>query len=296
MANWIEAMVGTGSLIGQFLFGGTAVYLLLQLLPRRKTRWKRLAFLSWRTKEAPRNWVKWLAIHIERPADQERALLLAGCGVTADPAWYLLARRFVVILLLVVAGGAALLSRSILLSPQMQIMTGMPILLMIALGLDRVWLRAFHKLRKLQITKEIYMISNQLLYLSESSLHIHAKLMRCVPFTRMMRGELEGLLADWYHDPAIALKVFKSRLGTDEGMSFVETIDALRQHESSHYYELLRVRISDYKEKLEIAKLSRKESTSYLLFVLAGVPILYTFQIFIYPWVREGQKLFQALS
>lgn len=76
----------------------------------------------------------------------------------------------------------------------------------------------------------------------------------------------------------------------------METLDALRLHESPEYYELLRVRIADYKEKIELAKESRKESTSYFLFVIAGIPILYTFQIFIYPWVREGQKLFQSLS
>ncbi|MNG35727.1 hypothetical protein D3C84_1225380 [compost metagenome] len=59
---------------------------------------------------------------------------------------------------------------------------------------------------------------------------------------------------------------------------------------------LLRQRIQDYKEKLEMAKESRKETTSYFLFVIAGIPILYTFQVFIYPWVREGQLLFQSLG
>ena len=146
------------------------------------------------------------------------------------------------------------------------------------------------------MTKEIFIVSNQLLYLAGSSLHIHTKLMRCLPFTRTMRGDFQMLLGEWYHDAEGALRRFKLRLGTEEGLSFVETIDSLRLHESEHYYELLRERINDYKEKLELLKDSRKESTSYVLFVLAGIPILYTFQIFIYPWVREGQKLFSSLN
>src|SRR5690606_11481592 len=145
-----------------------------------------------------------------------------------------------------------------------------PLLLAGMLSIDRMWLRMFGKLRSLQMTKEIYTVSNQLLYLSESSLHIHAKLTRCVPFTKTMRADMERLLAEWYHDPAAALQRFKTRLGTDDGMSFVETLDALRLHESSEYYELLRIRIADYKDKLELAKEGRKESTSYVLFLLAG--------------------------
>jgi uncharacterized membrane protein YdbT with pleckstrin-like domain len=66
--------------------------------------------------------------------------------------------------------------------------------------------------------------------------------------------------------------------------------------ESEEIYEMLREVVRDYKAQIELAKDSRKETTSYLLFVLAGIPILYTFQIFLYPWVQEAAKLFDALN
>lgn len=296
MAEWIAVFARAGAAAGQFVFAGAAIYAILQLLPKRPVRWKRLTFLSWRTSPAPEGWLRALGMKKERPAYQERELLLAGCGVTADPGWYMLGRIAVISLLMLFAALVIALFGDSMRVLEIQLLAGVPILLAAGFMLDRTWLRAVRKMRSLQLTKEIYVISNQLLYLAGSALHIHTKLMRCVPYTRLMRADLERLLAEWYHDPAHALRAFKLRIGTDDGMSFVETIDAIRQHESGQYYELLRVRISDYKEKLELAKESRKESTSYALFVVAGIPILYTFQVFIYPWVREGQKLFQSLG
>ncbi|MEK3882481.1 hypothetical protein [Paenibacillus sp. PL2-23] len=252
--------------------------------------------MAWRKTEAPARLLRLFGVHREGAAYQERELLLAGCGFTGDAAWYSLARRAAIAVCLAVAGLSAYLLQDRLLSIAMQLLGGVPLLAAVLLKLDRVWLRSLRKLRSLQLTKEIYVISNQLLYLSDSTLNIHTKLMRCIPYTKVMRGDMERLLAEWYHDSAVALREFKLRIGTEDGMSFVETIDAIRQHESSQYYELLRVRISDYKDKLELAKESRKESTSYMLFVIAGIPILYTFQVFIYPWVQEGQKLFQSLG
>jgi hypothetical protein len=239
----------------------------------------------------PDKWLRFFRISRQKPSFAERELLLAGCGVTADAAWYVLARR----LLLGFFIGMVILTASLSKHIPASFVLPAPLLFMLVYC-DLAWLRSIRKVRALQMTKEIFVVSNQLLYLSDSALHIHAKLMRCVPFTRLMRGELERLLAEWYHDAGGALRRFKQRIGTDEGLSFVETIDAIRMHESQQYYELLRVRIEDYKEKIELAKESRKESTSYFLFVIAGIPILYTFQVFIYPWVREGQKLFQSLG
>lgn len=296
MMQWVTAFTAAGSAAGQFIFAAVGIYALLRLLPRRPARWKRLAFLGWRKSAAPEGWVKAFGIRKDSPAYQEREILLAGCGVTADAAWYMIARRIGIALCVITALLAAAIFDNNWMLISMQVLGGVPILLAVGLKADRVWLRSARKMRAHQLTKEIYVISNQLLYLSESALNIHTKLMRCIPYTRVMRGDLERLLAEWYHDPALALRAFKLRVGTDEGLSFVETIDALRQHESGQYYEMLRVRIFDYKEKLELAKESRKESTSYVLFVVAGIPILYTFQVFIYPWVREGQKLFQSLG
>ncbi|MBH5320152.1 hypothetical protein I6N90_20310 [Paenibacillus sp. GSMTC-2017] len=296
MYEWISASIRIGSIALQFVFAGAAIFALLKLMPKRQTRWKKLALLDWRTSSPPVKWLKLFGIKKGLSSYQERELLLTGCGVMADPMWYMLLRRAVIFVLTTVLLLIVLLYKGSYTSIIAQLSVGVPIVVIAALKLDRMWLRSLLKMRSLQMTKEIYTISNQLLYLSDSTLHIHSKLMRCIPFTKVMRSDLEWLLAEWYHDPSQALKGFKLRIGTDDGMSFVETIDALRQHESGHYYELLRVRIADYKEKIELAKESRKESTSYVLFAIAGIPILYTFQVFIYPWVMEGQKLFQSLG
>ncbi|CAM4182196.1 hypothetical protein L1N85_11200 [Paenibacillus alkaliterrae] len=296
MHEWTEGFIGIAVTIGQYVFGVAAIYAILQLLPRRTTRWKHLALLGWRTRQAPEQWLRLFRVERHGPSFLERELLLASCGITADAAWYVIARRLLIAaIMLSVIFMVLLYERLNALLPISFIGPGL-LLAMFIVYIDLVWLRSISKMRALQITKEIFVVSNQLLYLSDSSLHIHAKLLRCLPFTRAMRDDLERLLAEWYHDAGAALQRFKLRLGTDEALSFVETLDALRMHESLQYYDLLRARIGDYKEKIELAKESRKESASYFLFVIAGIPILYTFQVFIYPWVREGQKLFQSLN
>ncbi|MFD1954255.1 hypothetical protein ACFSL6_08715 [Paenibacillus thailandensis] len=297
MAAWIETGINAAAIAGQYLFAFLAFYLLLRLKPERKPRWLHLTLGRMKRREMPDRWMKLAGIDRSHPAFAEREALLAGCGVTADAAWYVFARKlmlgvlFAALVLAVLARVASVLAGNAWTFCIIVIGT-----LIVLLFGDLPLLRYVRRLRAHQITKEIYVISNQLLYLADSSLHIHTKLMRCLPFARTMRGDLEKLLAEWYHDAGSALRTFKQKLGTDEGMSFVETIDALRQHESREYYELLRERIQDYKEKLELEKESRKESGSYVLFVLAGIPIMYTFQVFIYPWVREGQKLFDSLG
>lgn len=297
MPAWTEGMFRFAFLVGQYLFGMAAIYALLQLWPERPARWKHLIYVNgWRTRQVPDKWLRLAFLSRQQASFVERELLLAGCGITADAAWYVVARRVLFcvsgVLVMIVAVWHEQLN------PYIPVSYAGPALLLIMLliYMDLAWLRSIRKMRALQVTKEIFVISKQLLYLSDSSLHVHAKLLRCIPFTRAIRLDLERLLAEWYHDAAGALQRFKQRLGTEEGMSFVETLDALRLHESPQYYELLRVRIEDYKEKIDLAKESRKESTSYILFVIAGIPILYTFQIFIYPWVSEGQKLFQSLN
>lgn len=279
-------------LAGEFIFGFIGAYMILRSLPRRRPRWFHLESTDWRTNEMPDKWLKRLRLSREQESYIERASLLAGCGITADVAWYTAVRRGLLILLPAFAAVYAALR----IQQGAWLFYTFLLVVFILLYWDLPWLRSIRRVRAQRITKEIYLISNQLLYLSESTLHIHSKLTRCVPFTRTLRGDLQRLLAEWYHDAEQALRRFKHRIGTDDGMSFVETIDSLRLHESPEYYRLLRERIQDYKEKIELAKESRKESTSYFLFVIAGIPILYTFQIFIYPWVQEGRKLFESLG
>ncbi|MDQ0063621.1 hypothetical protein [Paenibacillus harenae] len=297
MHQWTASFISFAATIGQFVFGAIALRALLQLLPRRHIRWKHLSLLSWRTKETPESLLRLFRVSRKSAAFAERELLLGGCGYTLDAAWYALARKIGISASVVAATIMLLIAGSLhMLTASTSYTVGGLLIAALLLMVDKTWLASMRKVRVLRMTKEIYAVSNQLLYLSDSTLHIHAKLLRCVPFTRALRPELERLLAEWYHDAGEALQRFKRKLGTDEGLSFVETIDALRQHESIQYYDILRARIEDYKEKLELAKESKKESTSYVLFIVAGIPILYTFQVFIYPWVREGQKLFQSLS
>lgn len=285
-----------GALAGQYAIGFVFAAALLRLLLERRPRWAHLAALRLNNKRVPDRLVQFMRIDRLAPSFKERERLLAGCGYTGDAALYVTARRLFFYALPLSAAAAYGLARMLQGSiPPVAAPLALAAAFLLLLW-DHAWLEAIRRARAERMTKEIYMVSNQLLYLAGSSLHIHTKLMRSVPFTRVMRADLQILLGEWYHDAEGALRRFKLRLGTEEGLSFVETVDSLRLHESEHYYELLRERIQDYKEKLELTKESRKESTSYLLFVIAGIPILYTFQIFIYPWVREGQQLFSSLN
>jgi len=161
---------------------------------------------------------------------------------------------------------------------------------------DGAALGAMRKYRTDRIRRELIAVSSQLLYYTSSRLHLHGKLMKCLPLTSMIRTELGLLLNEWYHDPERALQHFKERLGTDEAYGFAESIRSLRLHESDEVYDLMRELVREYKAKIDLAREGRKETASYLMFVLAGIPILYTFQIFLHPWVQEASRLFDALN
>lgn len=296
MTQSVGVVVMWAALVGQYVLGFLFVGSLLRMLSVKRPRFAHLAAFRWQHKHVPDKWLSFVRISRIDPGFKERERLLAGCGYIGDAAIYVLARRLFlagVPLWVILIYSLSQLPLRLFPSYAPPLLLAVVILLLLW---DQPWLEAFRRTRSERMTKEIFIVSNQLLYLAGSSLHVHTKLMRCLPFTRTMRSDFQMLLGEWYHDAEGALRRFKLRLGTEEGLSFVETIDSLRLHESEHYYDLLRERINDYKEKLELAKDSRKESTSYVLFVLAGIPILYTFQIFIYPWVREGQKLFSSLN
>jgi hypothetical protein len=296
MDNSVARIVMWAALAGQYALGFLFAAALLRALFERSPRWTHFAAMQWRNKEVPERLLAIARVSRTDPAFKERERLLAGCGYTGDAAVYAVARRaFLASVPLLAAAVYALSSLPFELLPDYALWLALAAAVLLMLG-DTVWLEAVRKARSERMTKEIYVVSSQLLYLAGTSLHIHTKLMRCLPYTRTMRNDMQMLLGEWYHDAEGALRRFKLRLGTEDGLSFAETIDSLRLHDGEQYYALLRERIQDYKEKLELAKESRKESNSYLLFVLAGIPVLYTFQIFIYPWVREGQKLFESLN
>lgn len=166
----------------------------------------------------------------------------------------------------------------------------------LALYMDKQILELVKKYRSRRIVAEIYGLSKQLLYYSGSNMNLHSKLVRCIPHTKEIRQALYLLTNEWYQDPGLAMERFKRRIGTEDGHHFAETVNSMRLYEHENYYELLKRRTRDYKEKLDLIREEKKESASYILFVLAGIPILNTFRLFLYPWIAEGHKLFDSLG
>ncbi|PZD95684.1 hypothetical protein DNH61_14300 [Paenibacillus sambharensis] len=298
MGDQVYRLVVMLMVAGQFVVGVTMFIHLLRAIMHRRPRWSGFAGDEGPERlTVPEGLLRVLGISRSGAYYLEREAILAGCGLTFDPGLYAAIRRLLII-------GSMGCGVALALYPNFIPSGGLPVYgpaaLSFAAAAVALWdlpmLEAFRSYRSERIMREIHAISNQLLYFAGSSLHIHAKLTRCLPYTSAIRGDLERMLGEWYHDADSALRRFKQRLGTAEGAGFAETIEAMRMHEDEAYYELLKERIADYKAKLELKKESRKESASYVLFILAGVPILYTFQIFIYPWVQEGQKLFQSLN
>ncbi|KIL38889.1 hypothetical protein SD70_23695 [Gordoniibacillus kamchatkensis] len=291
------AVHGSWGLIG--VTGYLAVVSLFRALPQRAVRWKpwQTPRLSWSGRFA-KTVAKLLLVPREEGKLEGKRQLLLGAGIGLHPEFYEIVRRSCMFLsgTLVLWGIAGMHYSSFarFIEPAYAISVGSSFLLLLAA--DRKVLEQLKLRRSHQIVKEIYVLSSQLLYYTGSKMNLHYKLMRCVPPTRIIRGALQRMLAEWYQDAELAIRDFQRRLGTDEARSFAETLQALRLHEHGSYYELLRERIRDYKEKLELAKESRKETVSYILFVLAGLPILNTFRVFMYPWIMEGQKLFQSLN
>ncbi|CAM4477760.1 hypothetical protein [Paenibacillus tarimensis] len=298
MGDQVYRLVVMLLMASQFVIGVTMFIHLLRAIMYRRPRWSGAAGDDGAERLTAPEWLlRLLGISRSSAYYLEREAALAGCGLSVDPGLYAAVRRMLVI-------GSVGCGAALALYPEVVPVQGLPVYgpatLFFAAAAAFLWdlpmLEAFRGYRSERMMREIHAISNQLLYFAGSSLHIHAKLTRCLPYTSAIRVDLERMLGEWYHDADSALRRFKQRLGTAEGAGFVETIEAMRMHEDEAYYELLKGRITDYKAKLELRKETRKESASYVLFILAGVPILYTFQIFIYPWVQEGQKLFQSLN
>lgn len=233
----------------------------------------------------------------DHPAMRARQGLLRACGLQVDASAYTFWKR-----LCLIAASAAVAG----LWPAMRLSAGnrgvyiAVVLFMLAiiamLALDGFLLEKLKNVRRYHIIREIDAISRHLLYSGGRQINLHGRLLSCLPFTRALRAEWYRLTADWYNGAAEALRIFQERLGTGEARAFAETLNALRQFEDDRYYDLLKERIADNKEKMDLMRESRKEALSYLLLVLAGVPILFTFRVFIHPWVAEGQKLFQLLN
>lgn len=260
----------------------------LRSFPQKKRRWRAFETDKLGQFRIPKGLLKLLWIPHEEDSLLEKKQQLAGAGVPINPQIYeILRRSFALVAVVLCVIGYSYTSYTVMIAG----VTALAFVLS-----DAYLLKYGGELRAVRIVKEIYALSNQLLYYSGSRMNLHGKLSRCLPYTRTIRKELLQLMNEWYQDADGALNSFKIRLGTDEAYSFAETLNSLRLHEDESFYEILRQRIGDYKEKLELNKESKKEMVSYLLFVLAGLPILNTFRVFVYPWIAEGQKLFQTLN
>ena len=291
-AGWL-AYAGYGSLwlcLVVFFF-----HLFQGLLPSLNRRFRIQALYrdTGSVERIPR-WLRALLLPRKPETREWYTELLAASGAGIDVSLYFALKRFTVFLssavliwILAAPGKNAALVAGVILTST---------LLLVAAAFDRIWLEAAARRRKLRITSEIYALCHQLSYYAGSGMNLHTKLVRCAPFTVQISREWNLLLNEWYEDPEEALYRFRTRLGTDEAYSFTETLSAMRQGESDDFYRLLRQRIADYKAAMDLYQEGRQESFSYVLFVLAGIPILNTFRVFIYPWVEEGRKLFESLQ
>ncbi|OCT14840.1 hypothetical protein A8709_11225 [Paenibacillus pectinilyticus] len=273
------------------------IYHGLKLIPARKRRWR-----AWQVTSALREaqippWLYQMLGMSAKKVEEKRQLLLA-CGFWLNASLYEAARRLLL-------GGALLIgcmSYAAFRHPwfalhvqPVYVLVG-AVVTSIFLFWDRKVLIQIKEKRSQRIVRDIYAISRQLLYYNDSRLNLHDKLSLCVGQTTSIRAHVQLLLNEWYQGAEEAISHFKMRLGTEEAHSFGETLNALRLNEHSGYYELLKQRIQDYKEKMELIRDSKKETVSYVLFVLAGLPILNTFRVFMYPWIAEGQRLFDAIN
>ena len=281
-----------------FVFCFVAIYPLLGMLPRRKPRFRRLRYGRTAEKRPRPPWLLALFLLRNEAKLGEREQILRAAGISADALNYELGRRAVMLLLAAIGALACFGFRhpALVLYVQPVYPLVMSLVGMACAFWDRAILEAVKNYRRERIVREIYALSNQLLYYSGSKMNLHGKLSRCLPYTRAIRRDFQFMLNEWYQDADRALRRFKERLGTDEVYSFVETIQSLRLNETEAYYDLLRARVRDYKDKIDLARESRKETVSYVLYVIAGLPIMNTFRVFIYPWVNEGRKLFDALQ
>jgi hypothetical protein len=282
-----------------FIFMAVMLYPLIGLLPARSSRWRRLKLRRIVKRSVLPPWMLALFLLRNPAALAERDQLLLSAGLSMQVLHYELGRRTIAVFLaaLGVIGFAALSHPTGIRLPFHPVhLLAVFVGGLIPVCFDKTILKAVRRSRTQRMIGEIFALSSQLLYYSSSRMNLHSKLSRCLPHTRAIRKDLQIMLNEWYQDAEEAIDRFKRKLGTDEAYSFAETLRSLRLNETEDYYGLLKERNRDYKDKIDLARDSKKETISYALFVIAGLPILNTFRIFVYPWVMEGQKLFQSLS
>ncbi len=280
----------------QFAAAAAGIYVTLRAAFVRPPRWRAAKF-HWRRRQAPRWWLALCRADRDGAALQERRVLLAGCGLRWPAAVYLAAKRTATAGALAVAGIAGTaIGRGWVDGASGWPWVAAGLLAVVPMVADRLLLNAFRRYRAERIRGEIVAVSRGLLYFTGSRLHLHGKLLRCLSYARLIRGDLQLLLNEWYQDPDASLRRFQERLGTEEASGFAEALRTLRLHEDEEVYNMLRGLVDEYKNRIHLARESRRETASYGLFVLAGIPVLYMFHVFLYPWVREAQMMFDTLQ
>ena len=255
--------------------------------------WKKLSTFK-QEADPPRIWLKLFFIPPHHPPSTRRTSVLQA-GIPLSYSYYLLLYRaslVICITFLTILVGFSFIYKA----PILTLLIISHIVLLLMLLNERWWLKLWVRRRQKQIIYDLFQLSYHLLYFADSHMTIYSKLKRCLPYTTALRRDVELLLMEWTQDADYALKRFKERLACHEAVSFIDTIQALKQHQDDTFYLLLRERIEEYKTHLDLENESKKETSSYVLFVLAGIPILYTFQVFIYPWVKEVQSLLLHLN
>ncbi len=220
-----------------------------------------------------------------------------ACGIRSDVVMYEACKRLVCFLccLILLYGGMMWLNKTDV-SPILIALSLVSLAVFVLFSLDKTLLRILREHRRARIVQDVQVISSQLLYYKDSKLNLHVQLLKVFAVAGYIRKEMQLLVNEWYEGSHEALQRFRTRLSTDEADDFAETLSVLHLHDREDYYELLQERIRTYKEKLVLIRDGRKEAASYMLFLLAGIPILYTFIIFIYPWVAEARYLFGTLG
>ncbi|MGG1553778.1 hypothetical protein [Paenibacillus ferrarius] len=280
-----------------FVFAGLAFYHALQTVPSRPKRWRPRHGTAAQTSMELPGWC--LALLVMKPKKLEhKRQLLQGCGMALHAQLYEVIRKALLGLCVAgfVLGYEALKYPGLTLHVQpVYVMAGAATGFIFGFW-DEKLLAQVKDRRGQRIVRDIYAVSRQLLFYAESRRNVHEKLNLCVLQTTVLRPHLQLLLNEWYQGAEEAIAGFKQRVGTEEAHSFGETLNALRLHDHADYYQLLRQRVQDYKDKIELIRDTKKETVSYVLFVLAGLPILNTFRVFMYPWIAEGQRLFHSIN
>ncbi len=257
------------------------------------------ACYQWLTPPRLRRWLVTVQDDLAEGRYAAYGVLLEGCGMGDS----LSVRRYIRIRTALIAAAVILLITAMLIArlglfdPRLtNMLVVLGILVLGAVWFDRSLLALAGQRRKRLMVQDLYELCRQLWYMRDSRLSLHGKLSRCDLSGLAVASGFLRMRNDWYSGSELAIERFQRFTGTEEGYSFGETLRAIARCDDPSLYELFYERMNDYKEKTSFERASGRETLSYLLFVLAGLPIVNTFRVFVYPWVEEGKKLFDALQ